>query len=175
MAVTPPNPTTWPQPRPAAPDPLRRALTIVEVVVVLVVLSILSAIAVPRFAGFSANQRLEAAVNRVRADLALAQRLARYSSTSQTVRFYISSNRYSLVNLPSPDHASGSYAVPLGEDPYRVQIAGADFGGDAILVFNGYGEPDSDGSVTLKTGNRTRTISLQSGTGLTIQEMVTIN
>lgn len=150
-------------------------MTIVEVVVVLVVISILSAIAVPRFAGFSANQRLEAAANRVRADLALAQRLARYSSSSQTVRFYITTNRYSLINLPSPDHAAGSYAVPLGEDPYRVQVSSANFGGDTILVFNGYGEPDSDGSVTLRTGNRTRTIYLQSGSGLTVQEMVTVN
>lgn len=166
MAVTPPNPTTRPQPR---------AMTIVEVVVVLVVISILSAIAVPRYAGFSANQRLEAAANRVRADLALAQRLAKYSSSSQTVRFYIASDRYTLPNLPSPDHASGVYAVPLGADPYRVQIANANFGGDAILVFNGYGEPDSDGTVTIKTGNRTRTIQLQSGTGLTIQEMLTID
>jgi len=143
----------------------RNAFTIVEVFFVMVIIGILSAIAVPRYAGFVANQQLEGAARRLTADLSLAQRQARRSSASQTVVFDVANSKYQLVGMKHPDHASQPFEVCLKDEPYRARIVSASFGGDATLVFNGFGAPDTAGTVVIAVGAYQKTINVVLETG----------
>ena len=143
----------------------RNAFTLVEAFFVMVILAILSAIAVPRYAGFVANQQLEGAARRLTADLSLAQRQARRSSASQTVVFDVPNSKYQLVGMKHPDHASQPFEVCLKDEPYRARIVSASFGGDATLVFNGFGVPDTAGTVVIAVGAYQKTINVDLETG----------
>jgi type II secretory pathway pseudopilin PulG len=145
--------------------PARNAFTIVEAFFVMVILAILSAIAVPRYAGFVANQQLEGAARRLTADLSLAQRQARRSSASQTVVFDVANSKYQLVGMKHPDHPTQPFEVCLKDEPYRARIVSASFGGDATLVFDGFGAPDTAGTVVIAVGAYQKTINVDLGTG----------
>ena len=145
----------------------KNAFTLLEVALVLIILGILSAIAVPRYGNFVAGQRADAAARRITTDLAFAQRHARVTSQSQTVSFYPTVDVYRFMGMPDPDNSGSDYAVQLAKEPYQASIVSADFGGDADLVFDGYGALDSGGTVVIRVGNYQRTITVDSsGTGI---------
>ncbi|MEK7731058.1 MAG: GspH/FimT family pseudopilin [Planctomycetota bacterium] len=143
----------------------RCGFTIVEAVMVMVILAIFGMIAVPRYAGFVANQQLEGAARRLTADLSLAQRQARRSSASQTVTFDVAQSRYSLVGMNHPDHPDQPFEIRVGDEPYRARIVSASFGVDTQLVYDGFGTPDSGGQVVIAVGAYQQTISVDTGTG----------
>ena len=143
----------------------RSAFTLVELILVLIILSIFAGVAAPRFGSAIARRRADAAASRIVLDLELARRQAKTSSANQTVFFDIAANSYSLPGMQHPDRPGRDYEVPLSEEPYRVGIASADFGGDLEIVFNGWGSPDSGGSVVIQVGNYMRTIIVEPSTG----------
>jgi hypothetical protein len=51
----------------------------------------------------------------------------------------------------------------LQQDPYRAVITTAAFGGDATLIFDGYGTPDSSGIVIVTVGKYRQTIKVDGG------------
>lgn len=140
------------------------AFTIVEMVMVMVLLGILSMIAAPRYANMLRNQRLDAAEFRIRHDLSTAQRRARYLGTSQTLTFNTILHSYSVTGMADPDKPASTYTVKLNAEPYGVSLVSADLGGNAILVFDGHGTPDSDGTIVIRLGSEIRTITF--GTGI---------
>lgn len=142
-----------------------RAFTLVELVFVTVILGILASIAAPRYSAFVSNQQIEGAARKISADLAYAQHLARRGSTSKTVSFNVAGGSYTLVGVEHPDHPSQVYSVKLAEEPYGARIISASFGGDANLVFNGFGTPDSSGTLVIAVGARQTTITVDSGLG----------
>lgn len=143
------------------PSSKRSGFTLIEVVLVMLIMAIFGLIAVPRFGQFSAVQRLAAAERRILADLAWAQRLAKQQGASVTVRFRVSQNSFVFLNVPDPDSSGNDYEVDLSRPPYEVMVAVADFGGDDVLVFDGYGFADSAGTVTLQVGNYERIVDIQ--------------
>ncbi len=132
---------------------------------VMVILAIFGMIAAPRYAAFTATEQLESAARRLTADLSLAQRQARRSSASQTVTFNVAQSRYSLVGMTHPDHPGQAFEIRIGDEPYRARIVSASFGGDANLVYDGFGKPDSGGQVVIAVGAYQKTIQVDSGTG----------
>jgi prepilin-type N-terminal cleavage/methylation domain-containing protein len=144
------------------------AFSLIELVLVMVIISIFAAMAVPRFAGALTRRRVDAAVHRVQADLALAQRRAKLLSASQTVEFAPATNSYTLVGMEDPDHAGKDYTVVLSEEPYGTLITSADLGGDMVIVFDGYGAPDSGGTIAIQLGDTAKTITVQAATGGTV-------
>ena len=132
---------------------------------VTVIIGVLSSIAFPRYAEFVSNQQLEAAARKVMADLAYAQREARQSSASRTVTFNVAQSQYTLLGVAHPDHPSQAYVSRLGDEPFRARIVSASFGGDANLIYNGYGTPDSSGTLVIAVGSRQTTISVDTGMG----------
>ena len=145
--------------------PCYRALTLLELLMVMVIIGVITSIAVPRFAGAIANQRVEGAARRVVVDLALARRHAKTSTTSQTVSFNTVTNSYRLIGMTHPDHPDDEYKVWLSEEPYNATIVSAAFGGDAEIIFDGWGAPDSGGSVVVQVGSRQKTIDVDPDTG----------
>ena len=141
------------------------AFTLVELILVLSIIGIFAGMAAPRFGSAIARRRADAAAGRIVLDLELARRQAKTSSASQTVLFDLAQNSYRLPGMQHPDRPGPDYEVTLSEEPYRAGIASADFGGDLEIVFDGWGSPDSGGSVVIQVGNNIRTIIVDPSTG----------
>jgi prepilin-type N-terminal cleavage/methylation domain-containing protein len=142
-----------------------RGFSLVELVLVICILSIIAGMAVPRFANAVTRNRAEAAAKRVVEDLTLAQRRARLSSAPQHVLFDGTAGTYRLAGLADPDHPGAEYVVRLGDPPYEVSIANIVFGTDSEIIFDGYGVPDTGGSLIVQVSDYARLISIAAGTG----------
>ena len=141
--------------------------TLLELVLVLAIIATLAAIAVPRYQSSAVRYRADLAARRIVADLALAQSNAKAASSSRSVVFSVSTNNYQMPDLPPLDGTVGSYSVQLSKKPYEADITSADFGGDQEVVFNGWGIPDSGGTVVLTVGSEQRTVTVAAETGKT--------
>lgn len=143
----------------------RRGFTLVELAIVVLIVGIMVAAAAPRFADSLVYYRAEAAAKRIEADLKLARKQAITSSSAQAVDFVTGSNKYILTGMEHPDHPSLEYEVKLSEAPYLVLLGSADFGGDETVQFDGYGVPDSGGTVVVQSGQYQKTITLDPDSG----------
>ena len=138
----------------------RGGFSLAELACIVVIIGILAAIAAPRLSNSLAIQRVEAAARRIVVDLAFAQRRAKNSNASQTLRFDPAVDEYSLVGMPHPDHPAREYGVALQDEPYRATLVSADFGEDSDIIFDVFGVPDSSGSVIIRVGNHLRTVTV---------------
>jgi prepilin-type N-terminal cleavage/methylation domain-containing protein len=143
----------------------RRGFSLLEAVLVLAIVSILSAIAVPRYSRFSAHQRLDAVTRRILLDLTNTKRRAQLTSTSRRIDFAPVLERYTLVGLSDPDHPGQPCTIKLDAEPYAARLVSAQFGGDASLVFDGFGAPDTGGTVVVSVGSLQQTITVDGPTG----------
>jgi prepilin-type N-terminal cleavage/methylation domain-containing protein len=159
----------------------RRAYTLIELVLVLVIMGTIAAIAMPRLSQSLARQRVEGAADRIVSDLTYARALARTSSSSVTVTFDPSRNRYAI---PGPDplrNTGAPYIVDLSLDPYRATMlggaaasvgAGTPITGSAngtfAITFDGFGEASTTGWIVVKSGGISREVSLDSSARTTI-------
>jgi type II secretory pathway pseudopilin PulG len=143
----------------------RAAFSLLEAVLVVAVLGVLAAIAAPRYGQAIARYRVESAARRIVADLDLARRSARTTGVRRTVRFSVPDSGYTIAGLRGLKGTSPDYHVPLADPPYEARIVSVDFGGDAELVFDGFGQADSDGEITVQTGDTRRTVAFQAGSG----------
>ncbi len=143
-------------------------VTAVELVVVVLILAILAAAAAPRYVDNLMRARVDAAARRIVADLAAAQARARATSGNQTVTFVVppQGSQYRIVGMNDPDHPGTAYAVDLAASPYQVTLNAVNLGNDTTLVFNGYGVPDSSGTIVVQAGNYTKTVTIDSSTGM---------
>ena len=146
---------------------LRRpsAFTLVEMLLVLAIMSMVAGIAVPRYTDFTVRQRLDAAVRRFTSDMALAQRRARFTGTSQKVSFSVGSSTYVFLNSPDPFGDASMYSVALREEPYGVFLISAEFAGNSTITFDGHGAPDAGGTVVLQAGYYQKTLTVDGQTG----------
>lgn len=142
-----------------------RSFTLIDLVMALAVIAIVAAIATPRYANALTRYRAEAAARRVAADLDLARKTAKSSSSSRTVEFDAADDSYAIANVRELDTAGTMYRVELQDPPYQAQIASIDFGGDAQLTFDGFGIPDSGGFVIVQAGDYQYTIVVDPETG----------
>lgn len=143
----------------------RGAFTLVEVLLVLSLMAVVAAIAVPRYVASITHYRLGVAARRIAVDLAVARQRAKTTSASQAVVFNVAANRYEMPGVPPLPGTTGTYAVALGGDPYRVTLLSADFAGGSTVTFSAYGFPSSGGTVVVTAGDVTKTITLDPDTG----------
>ncbi len=132
---------------------------------VLLVVAIMATVATPRFGKALSQVRVDRAAQQVKVDLEFARQRARTTSASQVVQFDIATNSYTLPGVAHLDHPGTDYAIHLGKSPYEVTLVSADFDGDAQLVFDGYGVPDSGGTLVMKRGDYQTSITLDPATG----------
>lgn len=145
----------------------RGAFTLVELVMVLSIVGVLSAIAVPRVQRSIARQRADAAANRIANDLRYARKRAIQQSASQSLVFVRSAGNdsYGMAGVAGLDNPSAAYRVSLSGEPYLATLASVSFGGKLSVAFDGFGMPDSGGTVVVQVGEFVKTITVDGTTG----------
>jgi len=139
--------------------------SLLELLVVLAIMGILAAVAVPRYGQAIQRYRTEMAARKVTTDLAFARKRATISSTAQAISFNTSTEQYQMPGVKDMRDASIDYTVKLSAAPYNVAIISASFDGDSEVIFDGYGVPDSGGTVVVGIGGYTRTVVLNADSG----------
>ena len=139
--------------------------SLLELVLVLAIIGIATAIAVPRYMGSIQNYRLNASARRMVTDLEFARSQAKATSSSRTFQVVVVDDAYLIGEETQIDRASDTYRVDLKLAPYHTAIKSIDLGGDAELVFNGFGEPDSNGVIIINTLQGKKAILIDSVTG----------
>jgi len=139
--------------------------SLIELILVVAIVAVLAATAAPRYANALANYQAEVAARRIVADLDLARAEARSAGASRTVTFDVPASTLTITGLADMDRPAEKYTVNLTEEPYHATLVSVNFGGDAKVVFNGYGEPDSGGTVVVRSGHRQITVTLGGDAG----------
>ena len=137
--------------------------SLVELVLVIVTIGLVAAIAVPRFAGASANYRASLSARRIAADLDVARSRAVAQGRPQSVVF--TAGGYRLADGASPLSPNVGEPVDLAGEPYRAAIVSANFSGTMTAVFNGYGAAPGGGEVVVRSGDSQKRVVLDAGTG----------
>lgn len=145
--------------------PASDGVTLLELMLVLALMAIIAAIAAPRYAASIARYRVDMAARRIVEDLAFAQSTAKATSSARTVIFSVENNKYLMPGLSGLDAVPGDYTVKLSEPPYEAKLTSANLGGDSQITFNGWGAPDSGGTVVLTVGSGQRTVTVDSVSG----------
>lgn len=152
----------------------RSGFTLIELVIVMAILTVVGSIALPRYTNSVSKHRVDAAARRIAADLSFTQRRARISSSTLKISFDPAHAKYTMSNeagtrvgydLRVVAEAGASGVVDLSAEPYVAIILSANFGDDAIIVFDGFGLPDSGGSVVVQVANHKKTITVDAEAG----------
>ena len=147
---------------------VRRAFTLVELIVVIVILAIAAAMVIP-YVSTTESQAVSAA-RMVAADLQYAQSLSVTTQVNTTVSFDTVNKRYTLSNQ------SGTLNSPITGKQYvvsfpqtrgfeRVLLLSPTFGSGATVTFDSTGAPDNAGSVTVQAGGNTYRLDVAAATG----------
>jgi prepilin-type N-terminal cleavage/methylation domain-containing protein len=141
--------------------------SLVELALVLAIMATIGAIAMPRYGSSINRYRVEAAANRLRADLILVRETAKQRSTALTVTFVSgASSAYTLTGIRDANRSSvANSTVELFREPFKASFSTVTVGGDTALTFDGFGVPDSAGSIVIRVGSLTRTITVAANTG----------
>jgi len=145
--------------------PKSGAFSLVELLLVLGIITIFSAIALPRYGAASSRYRADLAARRIAADLELAQTIARAKGASQRVRIRQGVEKLIIFATDALDPHQSRYKTDFSMSPYNADIVSSVFNGDNYIIFNGWGIPDSGGTVVIRVGNETRTIAVDAQTG----------
>ncbi|HEV3020912.1 MAG TPA: GspH/FimT family protein [Pirellulales bacterium] len=146
--------------------------TLLELVTAVVIIGLIASAGAPRFAAAIGAQQASAAARRLAADLEWLRSTARITSQSQTVSFDTAGNTYTLLAFADPDHPGKPYKVVLPGGLCSAGFVSVNLGGPVgptgttTLTFNGFGVPLSGGSVVLRAGKTTRTITIDATTGI---------
>jgi Tfp pilus assembly protein FimT len=146
---------------------VRQGLTLVDLVIVLAILAVLGAVGVPRYSLALVRYRASITANRVAADLALAQNIAKTSSAGQTINFSYANNNYQFPGYTSPLGVTSqtNYTTNLSADPYDATIFSVNFNGATQLTYDRFGQPSSGGLITIQVGTTQKTIAVDANTG----------
>jgi prepilin-type N-terminal cleavage/methylation domain-containing protein len=143
--------------------PARLRLTgfsLVELSLVIAIVAVMGAVALPRYERSLDRYRADAAAKRVVAELDQIAVNASVTSLARTVVFTAGSGQFTVSSSGAVERT-----VDLTVEPYSATVTAASLGGDASLVYSGYGTPDSGGTITLKSGATTRTVTVSAVTG----------
>lgn len=138
----------------------RQAFSFTEIIIVVLVIGILAAAAVPKYQQSLSKNSLLSAARRVAADIRLARSTAMTVSANRTVAFVPEASTYELFGVDDASSRSAGYVVNLGEAPYRSILDAAVFDDGENLTFNGFGIPNAQGFVRLKSGDYRQVVSV---------------
>jgi len=144
----------------------RGAFTLIELALVLVILGIFAAVLAPRYGDAIARSRVDAAADRVIAELGRAGERARASGVGWTVWMDVTTERLWWTETDDFQPFSADFGVDLGAEPYRTDLSWASIGGSPKADFDPFGRPTRDGVIVITHGDTGRTITVASDTGL---------
>jgi hypothetical protein len=98
--------------------------------------------------------------------LALARQIAVSKSSLQAVQFTPATGVYTLPGVNDINRANLTYSVNLADSPFNVSLPAVVLGADSNIQFDYYGQPDSGGVITVRSGSYQQTVSVDAGTGL---------
>ncbi len=149
------------------------AYTLVEMIIVITILGLVSAIVVPHMLT-AGTMGVQSATRIIVADLIFAQNEAMARQTTRQVVFDVPGDGYRLADqagvtidaawLPGDGN---NYAVSFQKDSRftGVRILSANFGGDATIVFDDLGAPDTGGTIELEYKEHRYRITVAEFTG----------
>lgn len=143
----------------------RSAFALIDLVVSVLLMGVLAAVVVPRFSGAVQYHRATASARRICADIRLARNSAIASSASKRIDFNVALSRYTLVGVSSLDKPGTDYSLQLSGGTFESTIASANLGGDASLIFDIHGRPDSGGTIVVQAGGTQATVTVNAATG----------
>lgn len=144
---------------------LRGGFTLLEMSIVLVILSIIAVAAQLRFATALAEHRAATLTRQIVKHIELVRQSARATSTAKSLTINAVNQTYTLNGVTNPDRRSATFAVSLTNYVPRAAFGTVSLGGDSTLVFNGFGQPDSGGSIQVIVDGLTRAITIDSVSG----------
>lgn len=133
---------------------LAGGFSLIELMLVVAIIAIAAAIAAPRYAQALARYRADAAGRSVVQQFDLAVRQARARGVSLSLTYDTTEHTLAFMD---PDNAAVCQ-VQLAAEPYRVQLVSVHVAADPPLVIDGYGNPSSDATVVIASGDESRTI-----------------
>lgn len=153
----------------------RAGFTLIELLIVIVILAISAAIAVPMMSS-AASSQMRAAGGIVAADLEYARSMAIsrgqkhkvvFDPANETYRIVLTSTG-AVIKHPVTQKENG-YIVNFTTDGRldQVKVESAAFGAsnNDFVEFDSLGSPDNGGTVVLKAGDFTRTVTVEPVTG----------
>lgn len=152
--------------------------TLIELLVVIVILGFAAAITVPMMSSATSFQ-IRSASNRIAADLEYAKSMAISRGQNHSVVFDVVDESYQVQDqsgtvIENPVNPGHNYEVDFGDDSRLddVDIYTALFDGNAKVTFDYLGSPFNNagtalnsGTVTLKAGVHTKTVTVEPVTG----------
>ncbi len=144
----------------------RGAFTLVELSIVLLILAIIGSIATPTYFRSLQHHRIHASAQRIAADLRLAQQQAKDTGTTVTVSFNVSDDEYTTPPVNGlPAGVASRTRVELARDPYRCDLATANFDNRPWISFDRFGLPQAGGMVKLQLGKHNLIVSVAANSG----------
>ena len=144
-----------------------RGITLCELIIVVLILGLIAGAALPRFASSLAQQQAVTLARQITMDIETARRVARTSSTVKSITFDTVNKTYTLNGVINPNRHDAEYLVTLANAASGASFGTINLGGDAVLIFNGYGIPDSGGTIQVRVGSVTKTVVVDALTGST--------
>ena len=141
--------------------PRRPGFSLVELATVVAIMAIMAAIAMPRMAEAAARRDLDAAAQRLVADLRHAQQHALASSTNISVTFNADSDTYAVA-APDPISNAATYTVDLTAGSARVDLHPTTLATNTA-TFDANGLATSSGLVRLAVGRYRCAIAVTAG------------
>lgn len=133
----------------AAVRPPQPGFSTLELVVVLAIIAVAAAVAMPRYGRSLARYRAEVGARCVVAALGQARERARATGSAWEVVFSAAGYTVRPVTVIDPGDVT---TVTLSREPYLANLQKVNMGGDTTVVFDGYGVPDSGGTLVVASG-----------------------
>ena len=151
--------------------PRRPGFSLVELVTVVAIMAIMAAIAMPRMAAAAARRNLDAATQRLVADLRHAQQHALASSANVSVAFDAASDTYAVA-APDPISNAASYTVDLGAGSTSVDLRPTTLAGNTA-TFDANGMATTTGTVEFGVGRYRCSVAITAGSLAIEQSAIT--
>ena len=79
--------------------------------------------------------------------------------------FDVATNQYQISGVSALNDPSSDAELNLSDPPYHAQLVSVVLGGDNAVIFDGFGAPDSGGTIVIAGGAVTKTILLNADSG----------
>jgi prepilin-type N-terminal cleavage/methylation domain-containing protein len=134
--------------------------TLIELVIVVLIAGILAAAAAPKYAESLASFRLQAAAQRIAGDIRYARRLAQQYSATQSIVFDVATSSYTITGVTDVNRRSRTYKFSLADLEYECELVSASFNSSATLSFDVYGRPTNTGTIVVRYGPSSVTLTV---------------